>query len=353
MSSEPGPHRAVLSVAPRVVSILVSGPIKARTGLPAVHSGAVTAIAPYPSAAPVAPLAARPRLLPGVPVVPLRDGSLQVGCDADRGVRLPHAPAGTLGLLRQLTGEHTVTDLAHRSGMDPQVVDDVVEALRSHRLLARDTAPAGPFRGTEVARLVGDVPVVVDLALGLIAEGVERVQVVDPRGAASDVLLTVRHRLVDASDVLDRLQVVDHIGRRPLPPGTPTVLATGRLEVDPAEIAALVRNDDPHVVARPRPGGVLLGPFVVPGRTSCLACADLARASRDASWVEQRAALTGTRADIPASLVPWVVTTLLAQLACWAVGGSPDLVDRTVEMGVQDWRQRWRAWRTHPRCGCR
>ena len=310
-------------------------------------------IARPPEAAPIAPLAIRPRLLPGVPVVPLRDGGLQVGCDPDLGLRLPHAPAGTVGLLRQLTGEHTVADLAHRLGMDPHVVDDVVEALRRHRLLARDTAEDGPFGGTEAARLVGDGTVVVDLVLRLLAEGIGRVQVVDPRGAASDVPLTVRQRLGDASPLLDRLQVVDHIGRRPLPPGTPTVLATGRLEVDPAEIAALVRNDDPHVVARPRPGGVLLGPFVVPGRTSCLACADLARASRDASWVEQRAALTGTRADIPASLVPWVVTTLLAQLACWAVGGSPDLVDRTVEMGVQDWRQRWRAWRPHPRCGCR
>lgn len=304
------------------------------------------------AAPPTSGPATRPCLLPGVPVVPLRDGSIQVGCDPDRAVRLTDPPEGTLRLLAELTGDRTNEELAQRCAMAVGPVDEVVEALRRHRLLACESAQIAPLIATPVARVVADAPWGLELALALLAQGVQRVQVVDARRSAL-VRQAARHRLADTPQVLDRLEVVDDRDRRPLASGTPTILASGRLEPDPAVVEDLVRHDDPHVVARPRPGGALLGPFVVPGRTSCLACADLIRAGRDASWVEQRAVLTSTRADVPAPLVPWLTSMLLAQLASWALGGPPDLVDRTVEMSLHDWRQRWRAWRPHPRCGCR
>ncbi len=308
---------------------------------------------PMPLTAVTAHPCVRPRLLDGTPILALRDGTLQIGCDADRGLRLRAAPDGTKRLLGELTGEHTVHDLARRCTMTPEAVDNVVDALGRHHLLVDDRPTAGPLDGTRVARVVADMPLGVDIALGLLAAGIAEVQVVDARGPASSFPQEVRHRRENPDDALARLQIVDHLDRRPLPPGTPTVVLSGRLEVDPADIAALMRCDDPHVVARPRPGGIILGPFVIPGRTSCLACADLARAARDDSWVEQRAALTTIRADFPSALSPWAVTTLLTQIACWTSGGMPDLADRTVEMGVPDWRQRWRAWRPHPQCGCR
>lgn len=130
-------------------------------------------------------------------------------------------------------------------------------------------------------------------------------------------------------------------------------MAANRLETTAEMTIPLVRQDDPHVVARPRPGGVVLGPFVVPGRTSCLACADLARTTVDPTWPEQLVGLAGTPAEVPQPLVGWVVTMLVAQLAAWASGALPDLADRTVEMTTTDWRQHWRAWRAHPSCGCR
>ncbi|SDB85911.1 bacteriocin biosynthesis cyclodehydratase domain-containing protein [Raineyella antarctica] len=287
-------------------------------------------------------------------MIDLRDGSVQVGCDTDRGLRIPAAAdPGIRRLLTELTGQRTVAGLAEWCGLAPQAVEDVVRELERHRLLAVNRPQVDPLAGTPLVRVVGAVPAVGDLVVGLLGAGVGTVQVVDRHGRAAALLPEfVRRRAADATALRSRVEVVDHLGRRASPPGTPTVLAPGRLEPDPADVAALLRNDDPHVVARPRPGGALLGPFVVPGHTSCLACADLARASRDPSWAEQRAGLAATRADIPDALVPWTVSTVLAQLACWSAGGSPDLVDRTVEMGIQDWRQRWRPWRPHPRCGC-
>ena len=40
----------------------------------------------------------------------------------------------------------------------------------------------------------------------------------------------------------------------------------------------------PHLPVRVRDGAGLVGPLVIPGVTSCLACADLHRTDRDAAW---------------------------------------------------------------------
>lgn len=284
----------------------------------------------------------RPRLLDGVPVLQLRDGTVQVGCDADRGVRLTGAPPGTRWMLAELTGDHSVSELADRWEVSPQAVDNLVATLRGADLLAADDPQSGPLCDTPVVRVVAAPSLVPALVSGLLEAGVGAVHVIAPSGSLGTSLPRPR----------DRVRVADTLDRRPLPPGTPTVVAPGCLEPDPALVEALMRADDPHVVVRPRPAGVVLGPFVVPGRTSCLVCADLTRAARDATWVEQRAALTGARAPHPAPLRDWTIAMLTAQLAAWAGGRSPDLVDRTVELGTRDWQQHWRAWRPHPACGC-
>lgn len=284
----------------------------------------------------------RPRLLDGVPVLELRDGTVQVGCDADRGIRLAGAPPGTRAMLSELTGDLSLDELATRWDVSRQAVDNLVTTLRRADLLAVDDPPRGPLCGTPVVRVVAAPSLAPALVSGLLDAGVGTVHVIAPSGSLGTGLPRPR----------DRVRVADTLDRHPLPPGTPTVVAPGCLEPDPALIEALMRADDPHVVVRPRPAGVVLGPFVVPGRTSCLVCADLTRAARDATWIEQRAALTAARAPHPAVLRDWAVATLTAQLAAWAGGRSPDLVDRTVELGTRDWQQHWRAWRPHPSCGC-
>ncbi|WOP17884.1 hypothetical protein [Raineyella sp. LH-20] len=285
---------------------------------------------------------ARPRLLAGVPVLELRDGTVQVGCDADRGVRLGGAPPGTSRMLAELTGEHSLRDLADRWHLAPWVVDNVVTTLRTAGLLAVDGPQPGALATVPVVRVVAAPSLLTDLTTRLLEAGVGTVHVIAPTGLPGLARGPFRERILVAAT----------LDRRPLPPGTPTVVAPGCLEPDPALVEALMRADDPHVVVRPRPEGVLVGPFVLPGRTSCLVCGDLVRAARDGSWIEQRAVMTGAEAPYAAALHDWTISTVLNQLACWAAGGRPDLADRTVELDTRDWRQHWRAWRAHPSCGC-
>ncbi|QGF24422.1 TOMM precursor leader peptide-binding protein [Raineyella fluvialis] len=283
---------------------------------------------------------AHPRLLTGLPVLELRDGTVQIGCDADRGLRFGAGPTGLGRMLADLTGEYSLDDLTVRWNVTPGLVDNLVTTLARAGLLAVDDPQEGPLGGTRVARVVADTLLVPGLVAGLLEAGVGMVQVVAPGGYQ------------DLGPGHDRVHCVDMLDRRPLPAGTPTVVASGCLEPDPALIEALMRADDPHVVLRPRPEGVLVGPFVVPGRTSCLTCGDLTRAARDASWVEQRAAMISSPAPYPPALREWATSMVMAQLSCWGRGGLPDLADRTVEMDTRAWRQTWRAWRPHPSCGC-
>ena len=50
----------------------------------------------------------------------------------------------------------------------------------------------------------------------------------------------------------------------------------------------------PHLLVRVRDGTGLVGPMVIPGQTSCLACADLHRSDRDAAWPALAAQLRDT-----------------------------------------------------------
>ena len=78
-----------------------------------------------------------------------------------------------------------------------------------------------------------------------------------------------RFVLVERDTALDEIDVA-------------VVIADGAL--DPTELAPLVGADVPHLPVVPRPGGVDVGPLVVPGESACFSCVELERSERDAAW---------------------------------------------------------------------
>ena len=171
---------------------------------------------------------------------------------------------------------------------------------------------------------------------------------------------------------------------------------------DRAAVGALHTGGLVHLVAGIEETVGRVGPFVVPGRTSCLTCQDLHRSDRDPRWALVRdqlavAATGSTRvADVPAGDGPAVgsagaaagggsgragsrpasarlraavvggpavpatdnlLTTLVAATAAlhvltWLRGEVPPSVDATVEARLPDGSPRRRGWTPHPRCGC-
>ncbi|WP_347057807.1 thiamine biosynthesis protein ThiF [Blastococcus sp. HT6-30] len=335
---------------------------------------------------------AHPLLPPATPLL-LGDGaSVQVGgVDSTDGLLLEPA-AGMAPLLRGLDGrrsQRAVRADAVRDGLDPGLVDAVLDALRAGGLLtdldAADviTMGAGPaaaaraavelpsaaaaprssaWRARRLATVVveGATRAGTPLAAILAASGIGRVVVRDPGvvRAADAVVggLTAadegRPRSVAAADAIRRASPLTDLG--PLPAGLLpdlTVLTRPWAASDP--LVAVV--DGPHLVATVRGETGVVGPLVVPGSTSCLRCADLHRRDADARWPRLAAQLTATEPPPSGATLTCLLTALLAAgqvLAFLDDSGAPVTLGATLELRPPDLLPRLRRWPPHPACAC-
>jgi hypothetical protein len=120
---------------------------------------------------------------------------------------------------------------------------------------------------------------------------------------------------------------------------------------------SLVRDGIPHLATTASEAIGVVGPLVLPGRTACLRCLDLARAERDPAWPLILAQLNACAADPPAC-----DTVLAATVAAQAAAQALSLIDRaapasavsngTLELVLPDWQWRRRTWQPHHRCEC-
>jgi hypothetical protein len=243
-----------------------------------------------------------------------------------------------------------------------------------HRL-AGDVASLsllGPDAGGVVARrharmvaVHGPSRLAVPVATTLAAAGVGRISVVGrgtveqrdvgPGGCTPADVSTPRQ--VAAAAALAR--VAPEVDPRPLPPRRPAdlVILTGASVGDLERADHLVAAGVPHLALTIRDTVGVVGPTVLPGRTSCLRCADLHRRERDPAWPVVAAQLaTAHRPLVEAqdSALVGVVTGLGALQALAALDGQPArTIDGTLELSLPDCVLRRRSWRQHPQCRCR
>lgn len=130
------------------------------------------------------------------------------------------------------------------------------------------------------------------------------------------------------------------------------LLVDQRAECDRAETDELLRTDRPHLVTSFIGTAAAVGPLVVPGRTACLRCADLATAESDPTWPERLAVRIGRRVRPSAPVLAWVAATVVQQAFAWDVHGAPDTLGTVLELDSADGRLRTRRWPVHPDCGC-
>jgi bacteriocin biosynthesis cyclodehydratase domain-containing protein len=130
---------------------------------------------------------------------------------------------------------------------------------------------------------------------------------------------------------------------------------TGEAPVDP-ELRAWLHDDGvAHLVVRTGADESVIGPLVLPGLTSCLACADLTRIDRDPSWSVLAVQLATPRRHAgPADIALTSLTAALAavQALAYLDGDEPAALTATLELHPPDWRLRRRSWPPHPACEC-
>ena len=249
----------------------------------------------------------RPQLAPSAPVIPRPGSQFQVGLDPR--TALVFTGAGFGELLGCLDGHHSVDDL-EAAGW--------AAGLSTRRGLrwrctgcARPDCCTGPDpdrnRRDHRIRLIGAGPVGLAVARQLVDRGIAALYVFDaarpirlntpPRGCYPTgrraVLARRRPRPGDRAD--------SPTGPSPrrLPIDLTVVVADGP-EVDRVITDHLLRVDQPHLVVRSLGDAAWVGPLVLPGRTSCLRCADLSRRDADPHWPLVLAQLSRMRLDLPA-----------------------------------------------------
>ncbi|HEX2214231.1 MAG TPA: cyclodehydratase [Mycobacterium sp.] len=267
------------------------------------------------------------------PVLLRPDGAVQVGWDPRRAV-LVRPPLGMTasmlaGLLRRLQSGAALSDLhADFPDVDSRGIEELVTSLVAARLVT--TTTERPRARSAAVRIHGRGPLSDLLSSGLRCSGAR----------------------------------VSHSSRTDTgAPSEPTdlVVLADYLVADPRVVRDLHAGGVAHLPVRVRDGVGLVGPLVIPGVTSCLACADLHRSDRDAAWPAVAAQLRHTVGSADRATVLATAALALNQIdrvvraACGDRGPAtepPPALDTTLEFDVNIGSVLARRWSRHPRCGC-
>jgi bacteriocin biosynthesis cyclodehydratase domain-containing protein len=274
-------------------------------------------------------------LNPSMPVLLRPDDTVQVGWDPRRAVVVRPAAglssSALAALLRRMQTACTRDELsadAQRLGVTDAAIGDVLGVLTQAGLLTTGR-PAG--RSVTI-RIHGRGPLSDLLAGALKCSGTRVTHSSQP------------HAIVTA----DR---------------TDLVVLTDALIADPRVLRDLHAAEVPHLPVRVRDGTGLVGPLVIPGVTSCLACADRHRRDRDAAWpavaaqlrhtvgAADRATLMGTAA-LALNQVDRVVRALRSADDPLGNPDPPMTLDTTLEFDVGNGSVLARRWSRHPGCPC-
>ncbi|MEJ2867612.1 TOMM precursor leader peptide-binding protein [Actinomycetospora sp. OC33-EN08] len=291
---------------------------------------------------------------PRLAVVPRwRDpGTAQFGDHADAPV-LEGLDPPMRSLLRALDGPGAVAT-AVATGARPEDVTALLVQLAGADLLR---APGGPGHQHAYVRVHGADRLGVAVATVLAGAGLGRVAVrAGGRVRPDDVGTGLDHgdvghpAVLAAASAVARsapgVAVAEPTRRRP-----DLVVLTGPAAADPAVTAPLHARHQPHLAATAADPAGVVGPLVVPGRTSCLRCADRHRADADPVRAGLDAQREGAPAAVGVALAAVVAGLVVGQVLAFLEGraallGAADEIDPT--RGSLTRRPR----PPHPACPC-
>lgn len=266
---------------------------------------------------------------------------LQLGFDTADAVVLPDPDHALHRLLELMDGRYRRQDLgvgAARLGITVDRFDALLTALASADLLQRSAPePAAPG-----VRLIGLGPVGTRIGEQLLRSGLGRLVVTDPAGSPTPGRgFPDDERVRRAAHWSESTEDIDL-----------TIVVGSCLEVDRAITTGLTHAGQPHLLVRPRVAGGVVGPLVLPGRTSCLGCSDLSRTRTDPAWPRLLAQLCRTRTDWDPVAADWAAATATIQALSHLAGRTVETASATVELGPHAWSWQRRVWSADPACGC-
>ena len=279
---------------------------------------------------------AGPRWDPRIAVLSRPDGRLQLGWTPGRAVLLT-LPAGVdarvvKSILRTMDGSRSRAAIlweASRRGIPTSVTEQFLAQLADSGFV--HTAR----RNTATVRIHG---------VGPLSDAVERALVT---GGVS----TRRSRGYRNTDVVRSWN-------------EQLVVLADDVVTDPRLVSDLVRCGLPHLSVRIRDGNGVVGPLVLPGRSSCLRCADIIRSELDPHWLHLSAQLLGSAGHAESAMIHASVALALAEidatLGALDQPGVEDLpsaataasLSSTLEIALRPYRITTRRWPRQISCSC-
>ncbi|HEY9412443.1 MAG TPA: hypothetical protein VIP77_22885 [Jiangellaceae bacterium] len=348
----------------------------------------------------------RPRLNPALCRVWREPGTVQFGITPGHAVVLGGMGRVESIVLAAMDGEHDLRSLralAIASGGRGEVADRLVDVLTSAgAVLDRDATTAEPggdaVRAPDVASLalvartpdggqagltarhharvdvIGAGRVGATVARLLASGGVGEVNVddpgltrpadVSPGGLGRDAVGLPRERATGELLAAELPGPTDHTSPPAahvavVAPAPPAASDHPDARPDPGrtdrDLAQLLRAGVPHLVVQIVETTGIVGPFVVPGRTSCPRCHDMHRTDRDRAWplvLHQSATRPPRLPACDASLATTVAGLAAGQVLAHLDGFDVATLDATIEIDLPYGLPRRRSWRPHPGCGC-
>lgn len=297
-------------------------------------------------------------------------GEWQVGVEPGRALVLTGTGLGEV--LELLDGRHPLDAVrvhAQRAGVRARELDQTLRALVLAGLVHERGAEPAISRTPARVRLVGAGPIGQQVARLLVAGGAAALHVYDdepPEAALYPAAGALGNRALALCAQLERARptpvrraartpvavAVNHWSKPEHVAVDLTVVAVEAPEADRVLTDHLLRMDQPHLLVRGHDLGVTVGPLVIPGRTSCVQCADLTRRDADPQWPTVLAQLTRVSQTPPPVLVGWAAAVAAAQALAFLTGGVAETAGSTLELSRPDYAMRLRAWGVHPGCGC-
>lgn len=274
------------------------------------------------------PLPRRPVLAPGLTVLQRRGDELQIGLTERHRLRVPDTPAvrRTLSVLGR--GEAPRTDLETRRALAA-----LAPVLRDGDTLGQPGIPASEVAAVSLLR-PGSA------SERLRARRSSRIAVLGDLGSDPDPLLVAS----GLGPVVDG------------PADVTLLLSRGPLDRELSD--RLVREGAAHLVVEAVESEVVLGPFVVPGRTACPRCLDLHQTSDDPlypaliSAQPQTQRRDGVAAPVHAAMAAMALGWAVADLVRYVEGDRPASWSATVTFAPDRPMIAPSPWLRHPGCGC-
>ncbi len=133
----------------------------------------------------------------------------------------------------------------------------------------------------------------------------------------------------------------------------PTAVVLTRSPPDLGLAAGYSRAQVPHLSVAAGAARVVVGPFVLPGRSTCLSCVHRHRTDADPGWPAVAGQLGALAHGAPAALVAAAVCLAVGEVLEHVDGMKPpQTVCGTLEWRLGDIGPRRRSWFQHPDCGC-